>query len=789
MLAAFRKDKEAAPPVATQWNPMPLGYLTERYGLENNKFQLILVIWVLLFSACIASVIYLVPKNWNTLEPDREAVSFFLTFYTPLIISNFLLFWLGFEWGFIPAYLSTFLIAFSSGMPVYWSMLFGIAVVLGLAVYALVYYSVPMPYDIHSVSSLAFFVGVSFVASMAASLGSFIWSHTHNLTIAQTLIVWKGWWTGTFLQAVFINAPILFLFSRPIERIKQRHFDTYNRPDISLKWIYGSIITVVVVLAVFIWAAQMLGSLRMAEELSQFPNASQHQILGATESFQLTAWISVVLVFAAGLGGIKLVSNWNDSLKNQVEFRTGQLQESERRFRSTFEQAAVGVSHVSPQGDWLRVNDKLCEITGYSRAELLQLKFQNVTHPEDLEENVKSFNQVLNGELDTYSGEKRYIRKNNDPVWVQQTISSVPDEDGQSAYLISVIEDITDRKKMEAALWKEKSFSDSVINSLPGIFYLIDDKGNFRRWNRNFADVSGYSDEEISHMQPADFFEGEDQTLIREKIQEVFETGASSVEATFISKNGNSTPYFYTGMRFQSGSKKYLIGVGIDISDRKRYEEKIQLSLREKETLLAEIHHRVKNNLAVVSALLELQAGTSENNETRNILQQAESRIKSMAMVHKQLYQSETLSEIYLDEYTEQLANTIFTMFSNIDTDIQIHNDTERVGLDINQAIPCGLILNEILVNAFKHAFKGRDEGNIYIRARQLDNEAILIVKDDGVGLPEDIDIMNLNSLGMKLIKTLTKQLHASLDIENVDGASFTIRFEIQKEELSSSES
>lgn len=319
------------------WRPLPLGYLLERYGLFNKRVLTILGGWLLLFALSLWSVVYLIPADWGSLTTNREAISLFLLFYPPLLICNFLLFWLGFEWGFIPAYLSTFMVALASNMPVQWAMLFGIAVVLGMAVFALVYYSTYFRYTLSSLNDLAFFVGVAFVASMASSLGSLIWSHVQELTIEQTLIVWKSWWTGTFLQMVFINAPILYLTGDRVEQLKDKFFDVPDRPEISLGWIYSSIIVVVAVLSIFIVSAEKLGTLRIQEALGSFPNFPAEEILGATETFKLMTWISLILLATAGLSAIRLVESWNKNLKKQVRIKRGLIAEIHHRVKNNMQ--------------------------------------------------------------------------------------------------------------------------------------------------------------------------------------------------------------------------------------------------------------------------------------------------------------------------------------------------------------------------------------------------------------------------------------------------------------------
>ncbi len=218
-------------------------------------------------------------------------------------------------------------------------------------------------------------------------------------------------------------------------------------------------------------------------------------------------------------------------------------------------------------------------------------------------------------------------------------------------------------------------------------------------------------------------------------------------------------------------------GIYVDISDRKRAEGEVLKSLKEKEVLLAEIHHRVKNNLAIVSGLLELQAGTMDSPEAKNFLQESQTRIKSIAMIHEKLYHSETLSNIEFDEYIVSLAKSIDNLYKNVNKEIIVVTNAKKVLFNINQAIPCALLLNEILVNAYKHAFIEQDKGKILVELLENQDKVVLTVRDDGIGFPDNFEINKSKSLGMTLIATLSKQLNAELDIYNDHGAVISICF------------
>jgi PAS domain S-box-containing protein len=216
-----------------------------------------------------------------------------------------------------------------------------------------------------------------------------------------------------------------------------------------------------------------------------------------------------------------------------------------------------------------------------------------------------------------------------------------------------------------------------------------------------------------------------------------------------------------------------------DITARKIADESIRASLREKEVLLKEIHHRVKNNLQVVSSLLGLQSRTLEDAPIRRMFQESQNRVYSMALVHESLYQSENLSEIDFPAYIGQLASYLVRSYGVDPRRIQISNTIDDLRLTMDNAIPCGLIINELVSNSLKYAFPGDRTGRVDIRMQQDESHQIrLQVSDDGVGLPEGIGFSSTKSLGLRLVRTLADQLGASIEMERGGGARIILTFQ-----------
>jgi two-component sensor histidine kinase len=215
-----------------------------------------------------------------------------------------------------------------------------------------------------------------------------------------------------------------------------------------------------------------------------------------------------------------------------------------------------------------------------------------------------------------------------------------------------------------------------------------------------------------------------------------------------------------------------------DVTERVLVEERIRASLREKEALLKEIHHRVKNNLQVVSSLLGLQSRAVADPEMRKMFQESQDRIHSMALLHESLYQSQNLSQVDFPEYIRQLAAHLFHSYGVGVDRIHLRTDLDRLSLNLDAAMPCGLIINELISNSLKYAFPEGRSGEIRIELREhADGMARLVVADNGVGLRADIDWVNTRSLGLRLVRSLAEQLGGKIEVSSQAGTEVRLAF------------
>ena len=218
-----------------------------------------------------------------------------------------------------------------------------------------------------------------------------------------------------------------------------------------------------------------------------------------------------------------------------------------------------------------------------------------------------------------------------------------------------------------------------------------------------------------------------------------------------------------------------------EIIERKRMERRIRASLKEKEVLLKEVHHRVKNNMQVIISMLNLQSGYVDDEQAIEAFTKSQNRIRTMALVHQKLYQTKDLARIDFAEYIQDLTNYLLSAYGAGAGAITLKMDIEDISLSMDTALPCGMILNELITNSIKHAFPGGRGGDIFIELHSDNDNLILTVGDNGAGIPEDLDLPNAESLGLQLIDSFVEQLEGSVELNRKDGTGFRITFPMSK--------
>jgi len=633
------------------------------------------------------------------------------------------------------------------------------------------------------------------------------------------------------------------------------------------------------------------------------------------------------------------------------------LAESEERFRTAFEQAAVGMAHLSSDGAWLRVNAKLCDITGYPRRELLGHAFSTIVEPGDRGPVMQALGQLLAGERTAFSREVRCLAKSGDLLWVHLTMALIRDEGGGPKYLSCVVEDISLRKQFQAGLlrrdavleavglaaekflltsewdqciqevlaglgraasacrayvfenmqdetgrlcmvqrfeWCEAGVSEQLANPVlqllpysdcgldnlherlssgrpmhglvrdmdPGGRAILEAQGiqslamvpvfaGSDWWGFiGFDDCKGprqWLDAEIEALMAAANIVGS--AIARRRIEAAlreserkFRIIADAVQDVFWISTPDRRRIIYLSPAFErrigpreelfgnpqafaeaihpedrervlrayarrgpwareleyrvrrrtgdwlwvrerafpvmgdDGEMEWLAGITIDITDSRQAEEEIRRSLKEKELLLQEVHHRVKNNLQIITGLLDMAGRRIQDERAREIMRDTQSKIQGMAMIHLQLYGFERFDSIDMATYARQLTSQLAQMYGA--SSILPAFDLDEIHLPLSQAIPCGLVLSEMLSNVFKHAYPD-GAGVLELAVKRAGGRICLRVSDQGKGLPPDILEQKLDSVGLKLLKNIVKfQLGGELHISSEHGTTVTISFQ-----------
>jgi PAS domain S-box-containing protein len=491
--------------------------------------------------------------------------------------------------------------------------------------------------------------------------------------------------------------------------------------------------------------------------------------------------------------------------------------------------SGVVVTNQENRIDW--VNETFVKITGFTQKEAVgKTPEQLLCGPETDLEVVQQMAEDI-GQQRSFAGEFLSYTKSGKEIWLKLHVSPVLDDDGKLKESVIILEDISQQKQVDGLLQKFQNMAkiggwdyemsgnkwfrgserfsypddnfvrvfDSILdieerNSRESQYNLscklldtfleetdiaiwaVDENNSFLLMNRNAREVFGISQD------------GTGKT-----ISEVLDENTAAHLSRYIDKvnSSSASESFEELVESKTGDQVYLtniyplstlpelenavIAASVNITDLKGKEDDLKESLKKKETLLAEIHHRVKNNLAVVSGLMQLQAFNSSNTEITDLLNASVNRIRSIAGIHEQLYQSENFSDIDLSKSLKRLVNELIsTMVTSTKIHQEIHLDS--VLMTMQHATSLSLIVNEVITNILKHAFVGREEGNITINLSDKKDHILLEIKDDGVGLPDDFDVEESDSIGMELIHILSEQLQGKTSYQSyAEGTRFTL--------------
>lgn len=557
-----------------------------------------------------------------------------------------------------------------------------------------------------------------------------------------------------------------------------------------------------------------------------------------------------------------------------------QMTENESRYRIQFEQSLDGILITDTNGTIIDANPAACKILGWDCEELKTKRRSQIVNISD-----PAYQKALRKrkETGTYQLETELIHKNGNNIPVEITSRAYRNKSGKLRAIVN-FRDISRRKEAEQNLIKNNNFTDSALNSIPGVFLVLDTEGNLVRWNDHMITELGYTEEELSNTNAMEFITDSEKAKVQDRMQQCFQNGELAIETTVYSKKGGTKDYYLYAKRFEEDGQLFLVGAGIDITESKKierenrkhqlmlqqlfdnapvgiaisdtenkvrqvnksfeqifgysrsealdrninelivpegkmeearslsehskngksiqaktirinqskqevpvlvgsvpvelqdeiiaiygiyvdiseqhaYQKQIEKTLKEKETLLAELHHRVKNNLALISSMLELQLFDTGNRQLSAELRNIKGRIMTIASVHELLYKNGNLTNIPFNDFLDEIIPGK-TNLEEMDADnIAFKIDAEDTLLDINQSIPCGLLLNELLTLLYGY-LDNESEKSIHVRLRDYNGSIHLIVEGEKM-LREVEALKSGKSLHNVLIETLLMQLDA----------------------------
>lgn len=328
-----------------------------------------------------------------------------------------------------------------------------------------------------------------------------------------------------------------------------------------------------------------------------------------------------------------------------------------------------------------------------------------------------------------------------------------------------------------------RSYVNNIIQSMGDMLFVTNDEGIIQMSNKTVHRKLGYNNDDLEDFSVWNILEENDRERIKKTIV-TNDLAINEMETKIVSKEGHVLPVILSTsiLSDEVSEEVRLVFVASDISVQKESEQRISESLHEKNILLAEIHHRVKNNLAVISGLLQMQMWNVNDESAKVALQHSQLRIQSIALVHEKLYQNETFADINISDFARELVNAVSDSFKQPEQNIILNYRMDDIKMNVNQAVPLSLLLNECIVNCYKHAFRNKNTGEIDINLDLNGDTVEIVVADDGHGLPEGFDFESQQSLGVTLIRTLVSQLRGEAEYSsNGNGTRFSFEFTLEE--------
>lgn len=462
-----------------------------------------------------------------------------------------------------------------------------------------------------------------------------------------------------------------------------------------------------------------------------------------------------------------------------------QLKESKEHLHTVLNSIFDAVISTDIKSKILSMNSMAEQLTGWSFYQAQGRLLSDVYNIVNMKTGNKCENPVQKvlkyGKTVNLSNQTLLISKDGTKYPIADSGAPILNNNGSITGVVLVFRDVKDEYKMQQELYEHEERLSAIYTMSPIVIIVSTiDEGRFIEVNNAFTQFMGWKAEEVIGKTSLEINLWADPAREQRQrfISEIKNKGVvRNDEFIFQDKNGNLKTGLLSAQVIQIEGKSYLLTNVVNVTERKRAEEQIKKDLEEKEILLKEIHHRVKNNLQVIRSLIHMQLTKDKDPTFHTCATELSNRILSMAMIHEQLYSAENLSEINLQSYIGTLVNRIFQSYSS--QNISIKKGIRNLNLSLDQSVPFGLMVTELITNAVKHAFPGDTKGKVTITVESKQNSYELSVRDNGIGIPANINVQNPTTLGLKLVTILADQLEGEVKICRGKGTNIKFIFPV----------
>ncbi len=472
-------------------------------------------------------------------------------------------------------------------------------------------------------------------------------------------------------------------------------------------------------------------------------------------------------------GKIVGVLSSGEDITERVKARE-RLKQERAIFKAIVDNIPVMITRYDPEQNMLYLNREFEEKIGWKSKELKDVDLTNRVFPDP------EYRRMVSAYMEKSSVEWREFRLlSKSGETVESEWSNIRLEDGTQ---IGIGIDTREQKKNQEILRQSKERYRALFDRSLDSVFIHDFYGNLIDANQTTLDRFGFSKEEIKSINFIDLIADKKQVpRMKKALKELRETSRQK-EATQFKLKTKSGKIIWVeteaSVIYEEGKPQAVQEIARDITKRKLSEKQIKENLHEKEILLREIHHRVKNNMQVIISLLRIQSSGIKDKKYKDFLKTSQERIYSMVLIHDKLYQSKNFDRVAFAQYIKSFVTHLFHTYNYNSDLIKLSLDLEEIKFDINRAIPLGLILNELVSNVLKHAFPEGRKGKLSIRLfQEKTGKNILLISDNGVGIPAEIDIRNSKTFGLQIVHDLVRQIKGSMQINTENGTEIKITF------------